>query len=71
MVIRCSLSGRGCLSRKIDRLDLQTGQRILWHEIALADLAGLIRSQSGVTVAANGSFCYTHMQALAELDLVL
>jgi len=34
---------------KIDRLDLQTGQRQLWRDIAISDRVGILAS--GVVVA--------------------
>jgi hypothetical protein len=55
---------------KIDRLDLQTGQRRLWREISLYDPAGFNPSQSSVLVAPNGSYCYSYLQGLSELYLV-
>ncbi len=55
---------------KIDHLDLQTGQRKLWREIALDDPAGFNRSVSNVLVAPNGSYCYSYLQGLSELYVV-
>ena len=55
---------------KIDRLDLRTGQRRPWREIALADPAGLNRAQSGLLLAPNGSYCYSYQQTLGDLYLV-
>ena len=55
---------------KIDQLDLQTGQRRLWREIALDDPAGFNRSVSNVLVAPNGSYCYSYLQGLSELYVV-
>jgi eukaryotic-like serine/threonine-protein kinase len=54
----------------IDLLNLKTGQRRLWREIALDDPAGFNLSVSNVLVAPNGSYCYSYLQGLSELYLV-
>ncbi len=53
---------------RVDRLDLITGERRLWREINLADPAG-VSDMSQVTMAQNGSYCYTYMQSQKDLYL--
>ena len=54
---------------RVDRLDVITGQRQLWREINLADPAGVDATLSGVTMAQNGSYCYTYLQVQSDLYL--
>jgi eukaryotic-like serine/threonine-protein kinase len=63
------VQGKPLPRARIDRLDLITGQRQLWREINLADPAGVDPTLSGVTMAENGSYCYTYLQAQSDLYL--
>ena len=63
------------LSLRIYRVQLATGRRELWKDIAPADRAGLIAIQAGPTgvrLTADGkSYVYTYWTAFSELHLVV
>jgi Tol biopolymer transport system component len=55
---------------KIERVDLATGRRVPWKELAPADLAG-VQSIAGVKLGANGkSYAYSALRILSDLYVV-
>ena len=54
----------------IDRIDLATGARGRWQEVAMADPAGVTRGMSVVLTPDGRSIAYTVNRVLSELYLV-
>ena len=60
----------GQVSMRIDRLELATGKRTFFREIALADPTG-VGSTSSLQITPDGrSYCYSFMRALSRLYVV-
>jgi eukaryotic-like serine/threonine-protein kinase len=60
----------GGIPVRVDRLDLSTGRRERWKELAPADRTGVI-SISTIFLSADGTaYAYTYQRLLSELYLV-
>jgi Tol biopolymer transport system component len=62
--------GAGALPVKIDRLDIATGRRQPWKELAPADLAGVTGVTNIVLTPDGRSYAYTYVTRLSNLYLV-
>jgi hypothetical protein len=55
---------------RIDRLDLATGKRTFWREIALADPTGVGEIRGTQLTPDGRSYCYDFMRAISQLYVV-
>jgi dipeptidyl aminopeptidase/acylaminoacyl peptidase len=61
---------RGSLPGKVYRVNLKTGQRELWKELAPPDAAGVPDISSPVMTPDGSSYAYSYRQTLSQLHLV-
>ena len=61
---------RSGLPLRIERVDLASGKRALWKEIALADPTGVDDIYSAQLTPDGACYCYTFMRSLSRLYYV-
>jgi hypothetical protein len=61
---------RPSMPARIDRVDVATGQSVLWREIAPADRTGMITVASILISDDESTVCYSARRLLSELYLI-
>ena len=67
---RSLFAARSGLPLRIERIDLASGKRTLWKEIALSDPTGVDDIQSAQITPDGTCYCYTFMRSLSRLYYV-
>ncbi len=67
---KCLFAARSGVPMRIDRLDLASGKRTFWKEIALADPTGVDDFSSAQITPDGACYCYSFMRSLSRLYYV-
>jgi eukaryotic-like serine/threonine-protein kinase len=64
------MAARGEVPMRVDRVDLETGARELWREIAPSDMAGVTALHRLQVTPEGHAYAYSYTQLLSELHVV-